>query len=370
MYFTPTFIESLRDLSTRLIAAPSLDKSGSWIAGSLSKPRLDKVGGWLGGQLTKFIAGEGDSSPAEEQKPGLAQGPFAHYSSISTAEVQSSHTSPRAATPNQYPSVAPPRTGSAMALRTMTGSPHIPTNRSSSAMDHTRPHDRQSPVQRLASASASTTNFNTPPTPAYGTNGVNGYGHSHYRQTSSGLTSGENSPSTANGDDGPSRRTPWWDTVNTQTPTAATFQQQGGEDTGNFVSLMDDIPIPSIPSSRRSTPQVVQEEEEEEDLGFGNNASKKPTPSSDGDANEANGSATAEKKESRPAPKIEATKSGTWFPVDLITQPLIFELQKVTNQHPRALGSVGGGGKRTMAPSGRIWERKPPFIMTRSSRDG
>lgn len=310
MYFTPTFIESLRDLSTRLIAAPSLDKSGSWIAGSLSKPRLDKVGGWLGGQLTKFIAGEGDSSPAEERKPGLAQGPFTHYSSISTVDVQSSHPSPRVATPNQYPSVAPPRTGSAMALRTMTSSPHVPTNRSSSATDHTRPYDRRSPVQRLASASASTTNFSTPPASVHGTNGVNGY--DHYRQTSSGLTSGENSPRTANGDnDEPSRRTPWWDTVNTQTPTAATFQQQGVEDTGNFVSLMDDIPMPSIPSSHRSTPQPVREEEEEEDLGFGNRTNKKPTSNDDSNANEANKSATTEKKESRPPPKIEATKSGT-----------------------------------------------------------
>ena len=96
----------------------------------------------------------------------------------------------------------------------------------------------------------------------------------------------------------------------TQTPTAATFQQQEGQDTGNFVSLMGDIPMPSIPSSRRSTPQVVQEEEEEdEDLGFGNNANKKKqTPSGDGNADEVNGPAT--KKESRPPPKIEATKSG------------------------------------------------------------
>jgi hypothetical protein len=312
IYFTPVFIESLRDLSARLIAAPSLDKSGSWIAGSLSKPSLDKVGGWLGGQLTKFIAGEGDSLPAEEQKPGLAQGPFSHYSSISTAELQSSHTSPQAATQDHHPSVAPPRTGSAMALRTMTGSPHIHINRSSSAMDHIRPQERQSPVQRLASAGASTTNFGVPPS-AYRTNGVNGY--SHYRQTGSGLTTSENSPSTADDEnDGPSRGSSWWDSTNasdTQTTTAVTSQQQGGEDTGNFVSLMDDIPMPSIPSSHRSTPLAVQEEEEdEEDLGFGNNANKKQTPSGDGDANKANGSATTEKKETRPPPKIETTKSG------------------------------------------------------------
>jgi hypothetical protein len=95
-----------------------------------------------------------------------------------------------------------------------------------------------------------------------------------------------------------------------QTPTAATFQQQGGEDTGNFVSLMDDIPIPNIPTNR-STPQILrEEEEEEEDLGFGNNANKKQNPSGDGDANKANGSVTREIKESRPPPKIEATRSG------------------------------------------------------------
>lgn len=321
IYFTPTFLVSLRDLSARLIAAPSLDKSGSWIAGGLGKPSLDKVGGWLGGQFTKFIAGEGDSSPAEEQKPGLAQGPFSHYSSISTTELQSSHTSPRAAIPNHYSSVAPPRTGSAVDLRTMTGSPHVPINRSSSAMDHVRPLDRRSPVQRLASAGASTTNFSAPPTSTYRTNGINGY--SHRQQTSSGLTSGENSPSTANDEHDGSSRSPWWDSLkssDTQTPTATTFQQQSDENTGNFISLMDDIPMPSIPSSHRGTPQPVREEEEEEDLGFGNNASKKQVPSGDGGANRGNGSATTEKKDSQPPPKIEASKSegdkpssGSWL---------------------------------------------------------
>lgn len=311
IYFTSTFIESLRDLSARLIAAPSFDKSGSWIAGSLSKPSLDKVGGWLGGQFTKFIAGEGDSSPAEERKPGLAQGPFSHYSSISTTDLQSSHTSPHATTPNHYPSVAPPRTGSAIDLRTMTGTPHAPVNRSSSAMDHIRPKDRQSPVRRLASAGVLATNFSVPPASTYRTNGVNGYGH--HQQTSSGLTSGENSPSTANGEIDEPSRSPWWDSLkssDTQTPTAATFQQQGDDDIGDFVSLMGDISIPSVPSYR-STQQVLQEEdEEEEDLGFGNNANKKQTPSGDSDANKGDGSVTGE---SRPPPKIEATKSGMRF---------------------------------------------------------
>ena len=198
-----------------------------------------------------------------------------------------------------------------MALRT--GSPHIPINRSSSATDYIRPRDRQSPVQRLASTGVLNTGFGTSPTSAYGTAGVNGYGH--YQQTNSGLTTSENSPSTTNGEgDGPPRSSPWWDSMKTsdpQTPTAATFQQQGGEDTGNFVSLMDDIPMASIPSSNRSTPQVVREEEDEEDLGFGNNANRKRTSSGNGDANGANGPATTEKKDTRPPPKLEVTKSGT-----------------------------------------------------------
>jgi hypothetical protein len=220
--------------------------------------------------------------------------------------------SPHVATPNHYPPAAPPRTESAMAMRTMTGSPHVTINRSSSAMDYVRPQDRQSPVQRLASAGVSTTTFSAPPTSTYRTSGMNGYAHN--QRTNSGLTSGENSPSTANDDNDGPPRSPWWDAVqssDTQTPTAGTFQHQGGEDTGNFVSLMDDVPMPSIPSSHRSTPQPVREEEEDEDLGFGNNANKKKqTSSGDGDINKANGSAVTENKELRPSPKIEATKSG------------------------------------------------------------
>jgi hypothetical protein len=195
----------------------------------------------------------------------------------------------------------------------MTGSPHLPINRSSSAMDHIRPQERQHPVQRLASAGASTTNFSVPPASTYRMNGItNGYGHR--QQTSSGLTSGENSPNIGNDEsDGPPR-SPWWDSLKSsdmQTPTAATFQLQGGEDTGNFVSLMDDVPLPSVSSSHRSTPQVVPEEEDEEDLGFGNNASKRrQTSGSEGNANNANRPAATENKDSRPALKIQATKSG------------------------------------------------------------
>jgi len=42
---------------------------------------------------------------------------------------------------------------------------------------------------------------------------------------------------------------------------------------------------------------------------------------------------------------------------------------RVTNQH-RVLGLVGGGGKKAMVPLRPTWERTPPSITTRSSRDG
>ena len=79
-----TFVEQLKNLSERLIAAPQLDKSGSWIGGKMAKPSLDSIGNWLEGRFTKFIAGETDSPRPEEAKSMEQQqqsysGPFANY---------------------------------------------------------------------------------------------------------------------------------------------------------------------------------------------------------------------------------------------------------------------------------------------------
>jgi hypothetical protein len=277
----------------------------------MTRPSIDKIGSWLEGHLTKFIAGEGENSPRpEENKFNMqpSQGPFSHYSAISSA-IPSADPSPYASSTNLTSTTGPPqpppvRTGSAMALRTSTASPHLHINRSSSAMDHVRPLDRRSPVHRIASASASSTGFGQHKS-VYGQ--LNGYGPG--QGTTSGLTTVENSPASDADDfslNGESEQrsgtsSPWWDTahhegLNSRTPTATTFMRPEGEndsgDTSGFVSLMPSAPtFGAQPTSSTNTPSSVREEEEEDDdLGLGNSRSKQATPN-----NESNGSATSEK---------------------------------------------------------------------------
>ncbi|OBZ75115.1 hypothetical protein A0H81_04209 [Grifola frondosa] len=87
-YTNMTFIEQLKELTDRLIAAPQVDKSGSWIGSKMAKPSLDSIGNWLEGRFTKFIAGEGDTSSRHEDATAIHPhgftGPFAHYSTISS----------------------------------------------------------------------------------------------------------------------------------------------------------------------------------------------------------------------------------------------------------------------------------------------
>src|SRR6266581_8812120 len=57
----PALSEQLREFTDRLVGAPHLDKSGSWIRGKMTRPSLDSLGNWLGGRLTEFVAGGEDS---------------------------------------------------------------------------------------------------------------------------------------------------------------------------------------------------------------------------------------------------------------------------------------------------------------------
>jgi hypothetical protein len=321
-YFTQTFIEQLSGLSDRLIAAPSLGKGGSWMGGKMTRPSLDKIGNWLEGHLTKFIAGEGDNSThPEENKFKLqhSQGPFSHYSSISSA-VPSADPSPYSSSVNLVSmsgSQPPPaRTGSAMAMRSSTGSPHLHINRSSSAMDHVRPHERRSPVHRIGCSNTSTS-FGQQKS-AYGR--FNGYGPA--QETNSGLTTMENSPTNNDHvikDGGPDQQaSPWWGAYSEgpdfQTPTATTFMRvpeneaESAESSG-FISLIDNSPMIG-PSTLQTgnPPSLKEEDEEEEDLGLGNssNRSKQPTPS-----NEGNGSASSEKPAASQSTNNDASRPGT-----------------------------------------------------------
>lgn len=82
----PAFMASLEDLLERLTGAPSINPANVLGGGrKSSKPGFDKLGSWIEGRLTKFIAGE--EGEKEAPKPtatsGKAEGPFAHFSSVS-----------------------------------------------------------------------------------------------------------------------------------------------------------------------------------------------------------------------------------------------------------------------------------------------
>lgn len=82
----PAFMASLEDLLERLTGTPSINPANVLGGGrKSSKPGFDKLGSWIEGRLTKFIAGEeGEKmAPKPAALGGKAEGPFAHFSSVS-----------------------------------------------------------------------------------------------------------------------------------------------------------------------------------------------------------------------------------------------------------------------------------------------
>jgi hypothetical protein len=279
-------MDQLRGLTDRLIGAPHLDKSGSWIGGKMNKPSLDSIGGWLEGRLTKFIAGDGDGSPVSSQEPtrGNDPGVFSHYSTISSATTSAS-ASPQPTQINGHtlPGAPPRRSGSAMASYSNTNA-YVPIDRASSAMEYSRPDTNKStPSFRVASAGAATTTFAQ--TPSFG-QAVKGYGAMNgYVSNYGNTTVPSKTPlDTTNEETSPEQESPWWgssypEDSSAPTPTAAAFVQVDDAaipaSTSGFISLMDDSPfVTPSPSVSRET-SSSHTEEDDEDLGFGN--SKKPT---------------------------------------------------------------------------------------------
>jgi hypothetical protein len=270
----PELSEQLRELTDRLIGAPHLDKTGSWIRGKMTRPSLDSLGNWLGGRLTEFVAGgddsptsNGDTTPHESRTFG---GPFSHYSTI-TSSTTSKAPSPQPTTVNQYAlsdtqSKLPRRTGSAQAVRL---NPQVQIDRASSAMEYRPIHRNSSPTPRIASASATTTHFAQASSNYSGyplTNSTNGL----YQQL-------ENEAS-----DGDSRGGAWWDSSNTEdsssTPVVTMFPSDHSSPPSSFMSLMDTAPVPAIPASSvptRSSSLATYDDEGDDDLGLGNSSSKR-----------------------------------------------------------------------------------------------
>ncbi|KAI0950569.1 hypothetical protein AcV7_008992 [Taiwanofungus camphoratus] len=289
-YTNSTFVEQLKGLTDRLVAAPQIDKSGSWIGSKMTKPSLDSIGNWLEGRLTKFIAGETDSSRAEDAAVKTAHqhvpsDPFAHYSAISST-TSSPILSPQhskmdlADMPNSPP---PFRTGSAMALRSSAG-PQVVINRSSSAMDYNRPLGRKaSPLPRVSSASAATNTFADASLYSQALNG-HAFGSSSKQNLNDLNLNDDRSQAYGSSKDHSSGAVAgvFWGSSDSgaPTPTASSFVRldEGvpAASSSGFISLMDD-PTYSItptatqgPASSDSHRSTQLWDDDEDDLGLGN----------------------------------------------------------------------------------------------------
>ncbi|RPD66236.1 hypothetical protein L226DRAFT_609114 [Lentinus tigrinus ALCF2SS1-7] len=332
-YINIVFVQQLKLLTDRLIAAPQLDKSGSWIGGKMAKPSLDSIGNWLEGRFTKFIAGEGDSPKPEESKSMATQqsysGPFANYSSISS-ETTSAYPSPHQSVTDltEVPNGAPPfRTGSALGNRPPSRA-HIPINRASSAMDYARPFQQRrgsSPIARVASASAATFADVGPYGQAHGLygNGPNGYtpgpAHGSDHLKPDGDVSGQHSKLTSSSSWGWGASEP-----DVSTPTASSFvhlndQPSSGTSSSGFISLMDDPMLSATPTgSKQLTPPPPRAsqslDDDDDDLGLGNSAVKRKASATE---NEGAASDTSAKEKSKPAepekPEVKQTASSGWL---------------------------------------------------------
>ncbi|THH33921.1 hypothetical protein EUX98_g247 [Antrodiella citrinella] len=274
----------------RLIAAPQLDKTGSWIGTKMTRPSLDKLGNWLEGRLTSFIAGEGDTAAHEnvrDQDRSFA-GPFAHYAQISSATSSTIPTPQRSTTDlTEVPhtSTPPYRSGSAMALRPAASS-HAPINRASSAMDYIR--RKESPVPRVSSASATTASFTDRPRQSTG----NGYSYltdatpKPHQGSQERLAASEEveEPSSATTSTGPQIAS-WWNDASESgapTPTGTNFVQADApllRSTDGFISIMDNdafavTPTPTPSSHPMQSHRNGFDEDDEDELGLGNSRSK------------------------------------------------------------------------------------------------
>ncbi|KAI0341617.1 hypothetical protein BDW22DRAFT_1332329 [Trametopsis cervina] len=287
-YLNAVFLDELKGLSDRLVAAPLLDKSGSWMGSKMARPSLDKIGNWLEGRFTSFIAGEGDSPhPVESQeKVSALSGPFAHYSTISSA-TNSTMPSPQMSSTNlaeSYPVAPPFRTGSAMALRTSTTSP-AQIARASSAVDYLR--RKPSPVPRGSSAGGSAYGLASKSQVPYGY--PNGFNSSPTEEMTTPTAQDDASGS------GP-RVASWWGSAESQsaTPTATSFPHPDGsldQSSEGFISLMDDAALAGphttsqFAAASRMNSLARDDIDEDDDLGLGNsgNRSKKAadTPAED-----------------------------------------------------------------------------------------
>ena len=304
----PELSEQIREFTDRLVGAPHLDKTGSWIRGKMTRPSLDSLGNWLGGRLTEFVAGSGDSPTMDgDTTPHESKtfaGPFSHYSTITpstTSKVPSPQPTSDHITFADAQNKLPQRTGSAQALR---HNPQVQIDRASSAMEYRPAYRSSSPAPRIVSASAATSQF-TQINVNYGgypyANDTNG----PYQQSSGG-------------DSGAGA---WWGSSSTgnsstTTPTVPLLPNDRSSSSSDFVSLMEVSPIPSVSDSsitpRSSALVTHDEDDDDDDLGLGNSSNKRKVSLNDP------GTRDSSVPDSKPAETDTRSRPGNAFMQSLI----------------------------------------------------
>ena len=245
----------------------------------MTRPSLDKIGGWIERGFANFIVGEGETPKPSEtngKEASTFSGPFAQYSTISSA-ASSTAPSPQMSTTNlaEMPAAPPFRSGSAMALRPSSGT-GTQIARASSAIDYLR--RKPSPVPRVTSASAMSSSFGD--LPAIGQH-ASPYGYGYVPDNAakidgSSVAAQENEPDTPSG---PHLGT-WWGDSGAPTPTAASFSQHDTPATTSsegFISLMDSAPhtfTTPVHRGAATTSSHLDDVDEEDDLGLGNSSNR------------------------------------------------------------------------------------------------
>lgn len=308
------------------------DKTGSWISRKVQRPTIDNVWSTLESRFAKFVTGDGEEDPAEEERKRKSRdaakgvvGPFAHYSSI---------------TPQGPEGLS--RNGSYADLTTRSTPPPQPTsvpNTISNANTTKATHHRRSssyaygpygadPYGNYMPQMPQTTEEPEEQAPDQGQEGQPtqlqdaGYGEPQYGYVTPQNDSGWWSNSNGGQEHSPYGSTSSYGQAPTFSPVTEGF---GSSDAQGLMSPMGLNQSPNMTSQNfHPQPSKLQQEvsapammqEEDDDLGLGNSSArrKRETGSSskqaEGTSAETDKKAEAKKEE---AAKQAASGSGSWL---------------------------------------------------------
>jgi hypothetical protein len=288
------------------------DKAGSWISRKVQRPTIDNVWSTLESRFAKFVTGDGEEDPAEEERKRKARdaakgvaGPFAHYSSITPQGPES--LSRNASYADLTMRVTPPPQPTSV--------PNTVSNSAASAPKAT--HHRRSSSYAYGPYGADPYGSYVPQMPETAeepeqplqdqSNDNQGNAAGHNEPQYGYVTPQNDSGWWSNGNGGqessPYGSTPSYGQAPSFSPVTDGY---GSTDAQGLMSPMGFNQSPNMSSQQfQPQPSKLQQEvanafdDEEDDLGFGNNSAKRKK-GADQSANAGSNSAEADKKAEAP----------------------------------------------------------------------